>query len=132
MGSFGDFWENEILDHVFGKGTYTPPTNIFVALSTADPTDSGGSIAEPSGGSYARKSTAPADWDTAVSGALDNANAITFVEATGSWGTISHFALYDALTGGNMLAHGTLTTPKIIDNGDVASFTAGDLDVSLD
>jgi hypothetical protein len=132
MGSFGDFWENEILDHVFGKGTYTPPTNIFVALSTADPTDSGGGIAEPSGGSYARKSTAPADWNAAVTGAVDNANEITFVEATASWGTISYFGLWDALTVGNMLAHGSLTTSKIIDNGDIASFAAGDLDVSLD
>lgn len=132
MGSFSDFWELEILDHVFGKGSYTPPTNIFIALSTADPTDSGGSIAEPSGGSYARKSTAPADWDAAVAGALDNANAITFVTATGSWGTISHFALFDALTGGNMLAHGTLSTSKTIGSGDTASFAAGDLDVSLD
>jgi hypothetical protein len=111
---------------------YTQPTNIFVALSTADPTDSGGSIAEPAGGSYARKSTAGADWDAAVSGALDNANAITFVEATASWGTITHFALYDALSAGNMLAHGALTASKLIDNGDTASFAAGDLDVSLD
>jgi len=132
MGSFSDFWEVEILDHVFMKGVYNPPSNIFVALSTADPTDSGGSIAEPVGGSYARKSTAAADWDAAVSGALDNANAITFAEATGSWGTISHFALYDALSGGNMLAHGSLPTPKAIDSGDTASFAAGNLDVSLD
>ena len=132
MGSFSNFWENEILDHIFGKGTYTPPSNIYVALSTTDPTDSGSGISEPSGGSYARKSTAPADWDAAVSGTVDNANAITFVEATGSWGTITHFALYDALTGGNMLAHGALATSKIIDDGDVASFAAGDLDVSLD
>ena len=132
MGSFSDFWEVEILDHVFGKGVYTPPTNIFVALSTADPTDSGGSIAEPVGGSYARKSTAPADWDAAVSGALDNGNAITFVEATGNWGTISHFALYDALIAGNMLAHGALSASKAIDSGDTASFAVGDLDVSLD
>ena len=111
---------------------YTQPTNIFVALSTADPTDSGGSIAEPAGGSYARKSTAGADWNAAASGALDNGNAITFAEATASWGLITHFALYDALTVGNMLAHGALTASKTIDNGDTASFAAGDLDVSLD
>ena len=132
MGSFGDYLENELLDHVFMKGAYTPPTNIFVALSTADPTDDGSAIAEPAGGSYARKSTAGADWDAAVSGALDNANAITFIEATGLWGSITHFALFDALSGGNMLAHSALTTAKTIDNGDTASFAAGDLDVSLD
>jgi len=132
VGSFSDFWEIEILDHIFGKGSYTPPTHIFIALSTADPTDSGGSIAEPAGGSYARKSTDPADWDAAASGALDNGNAITFVEATASWGLISHFALFDALSGGNMLAHGSLASSKTIDSGDTASFEAGDLDVSLD
>jgi hypothetical protein len=132
MGSFSDYWELEILDHCFMKGTYTPPTNIFVALSTADPTDSGGSIAEPSGGSYARKSTASADWDAAASGALDNANVITFAEASGSWGLITHFALFDHLTAGNMLAHGALSASKTISDGDTASFAAGDLDVSLD
>jgi len=121
-----------VLDHIFGKGAYTPPSHIFVALSTADPGESGGTIAEPSGGSYARKSTDPADWDAAVSGALDNANAITFSEATASWGNITHFALYDHATAGNMLAHGALTAAKTIDNGDTASFAAGDLDVSLD
>jgi hypothetical protein len=130
MGSFSDFWEVEILDHIFGKGSYTPPTHIYVALSTADPTDSGGSIAEP-GSNYARKSTDPADWDAAVSGALDNANAITFVEATGNWGHLTHFALFDHASAGNMLAHGTLGTAKDIDSGDTVSFAAGDLDVSL-
>jgi hypothetical protein len=132
MGSFGNFLENELLDHVFMKGSYTPPTSIYIALSTADPTDSGGSIAEPTGGSYARKSTAGADWDAAASGALDNANAITFAEATGSWGTITHFALFDHLTAGNMLAHGALSASKTISDGDTASFAVGDLDVSLD
>jgi hypothetical protein len=131
IGSFSNFWELEILDHIFGKGAYTPATNIFIALSTADPTDSGSGIAEP-GSNYARKSTAPADWDAAASGALDNANAITFVEATGSWGTITHFALFDHLTAGNMLAHGALGTPQTIESGGTASFAAGDLDVSLD
>ena len=132
MGSFGDYLELEILDHIFMKGSYTPPTNIFVALSTANPTDSGGSIAEPVGNAYARISTSGANWDAAVSGALDNATAITFAEATGSWGTITHFALFDHLTAGNMLAHGALTVAKAIGNGDTASFAAGDLDVSLD
>lgn len=134
MGSFGNYLELEILDHIFGMGNrnYTPPSNIFVALSTADPTDDASGIAEPSGGAYARVSTAYTDWDVAAAGALDNANAITFPEATASWGTITHFALYDALTGGNMLAHGSLTTSKSVSSGDTIQFAAGDLDVTLD
>jgi hypothetical protein len=89
-------------------------------------------VREPSGNAYARVSTTGADWNTASGGALDNANDITFPEATGSWGTITHFALFDAATGGNMLAYGALSTPKIIGSGDTAKFAAGDLDVSLD
>ncbi len=131
MGSFADYWENEILDHLFGKGSYTPPT-IYVGLSTADPTDDASGLAEPSGGSYTRVATAGADWNVASGGAIANANDITFPEATDSWGTITHFALFDAASAGNMLAHGTLSVSKSISSGDTAKFAAGDLDVTLD
>lgn len=131
MGSFTDHWENEILDHLFGKGSYTPPT-IHVGLSTADPGDDGTGLSEPSGNGYARVATSAADWNSASGGALDNANAIEFPQATGNWGSITHFALFDASTGGNMLAHGSLTQSKTIASGDTARFSAGDLDVSLD
>ena len=131
MGSFADYWENEILDHIFGKGSYTPPT-IYVGLSTAAPADDGSGLAEPTGNAYARVLTLAADWNVASGGALDNANDITFSEATGSWGAMTHFALFDAATGGNMLAHGALSASKAIGSGDVAKFAAGDLDVSLD
>ena len=141
MGSFSDHWESKILDHVFGKALYNatlgtggtyPDVTIYVGLSTADPSDDGSGLAEPIGNAYARVQTADADWNTATGGALDNANAITFPEATGSWGTITHFALFDAATGGNMLAHGALIASKAIGSGDTAKFAAGDLDVSLD
>jgi len=131
MGSFADYWENEILDHLFGKGSYTPPT-IYVGLSTADPTDDASGLAEPSGNSYARVTTAGADWNVASGGAIANANDITFPEATGSWGTITHFALFDAVSAGNILAHGALSVSKPISSGDTAKFASGDLDVTLD
>jgi hypothetical protein len=134
--SFSNFWEKEILDHLFGKGSYTPPT-IYVALSTADPTDDGSGMAEPSGNGYARKQTAAGDWNVAVTGGdgkglIDNANDLTFPEATGSWGTITHFALYDAASGGNFCCHGVLSASKPIGSGDTAKFAAGELDVTLD
>lgn len=131
MGSFSDYTEDAVLDHLVGKTAFAMPT-AYLALSTADPTDDGSGMAEPSGMGYARKVTAGADWNAASGGAIDNANDISFAAATGSWGTITHFALYDALTGGNMLAHGELTTAKPIGNTDVAKFTAGDIDITLD
>lgn len=131
MGSLSDYAENKILDHIVGKAAWTMPA-IYVALSTADPLDDASAMAEPSGSGYVRKATAGADWNPAASGAIDNANAITFAQATGSWGTVTHFALYDALSGGNMIGYGSLTTSKSVTSGDTVSFAAGALDTTLD
>jgi len=131
MGGFSDYWENKILDHIFGKSSYTPPT-IYVGLSTADPTDDGSGLAEPSGNAYTRAQTSACDWNTASNGSLNNAGDITFAQATGNWGTITHFVMFDAATAGNMLAHGVLSQSKSISESDTARFEAGDLDISLD
>ena len=131
MGGFSDYWENKILDHIFGKGSYTPPT-IYVGLSTADPTDDGSGLVEPSGNGYVRTQTSASDWNATSNGSMDNATDITFEQATGSWGTITHFALFDAPSAGNILAHGALSQSKTIGNSDTARFQAGDLDISLD
>lgn len=130
MGSFSNYLENKILDHVFKTASFTVPTNIYVALSTADPLDTGAGIAEPSGNAYAR--TVCNSWDAASGGATANTGAVTFPTATGSWGTITHFALFDASTAGNMLAHGSLAVSKTITTGDTPKFNAGDIDVTLD
>lgn len=127
---FSNFWEVEILDHLFGKGAYTPPT-IYIAVSTADPDEDGSGVAEPVGNGYARVETAGADWNAAAAGALDNANAITFPEATGAWGTITHIALYDAGSGGNFLGGGALTVSKSVSSGEILRFPAGNITITL-
>jgi hypothetical protein len=129
LSSFTDYTENKVLDHVVGKTSFTMPS-VWIALFTAAPSDTGGGT-EATGGSYARKSTAGADWAAASGGATSNANAITFVTPTGSWGTITHFALMDAATTGNMLAWGSLTTPQAVGTGNTVSFAVGELDITL-
>jgi hypothetical protein len=131
MGSFSDYCENEILDHLFGKGDYAPPT-IYVGLSASDPADSGAGLSEPNGNGYARVETAESDWNVAAGGLLDNANTITLGPATADWGTLTHFALFDASSGGHLLVHGALTLPKTVESGDMARFAGGELDVTLD
>jgi hypothetical protein len=131
MGSFSNHWENKILDHIFGKDSYTPPA-IYVGLSTADPLDDASDLAEPIGNGYARIATSTSDWNIASDGMINNANELIFSEATGNWGTITHFVLFDAETGGNMLCHGMLSQSRTIVSGDRARFAAGDLNVFLD
>jgi len=132
MGSFSDYLENELLDHVFKTGAYTVPTNIYVALCTSTVLDSstGGSLpGEVSGGAYARVTCNT--WDASSGGAIENTGAITFTEATADWGTVTHFALCDHSSTGNMLAHGALTAAKAVDSGDTAKFSTGELDITL-
>lgn len=129
MGSFADFWEGEILDHLFSIGAYAAPAT-WIGLSTADPLDDASGLAEPAGGSYARVQV-DAAWSRAGN-EVDNDAEIAFPEATGDWGTISHFAIFDANAAGNMMAHGSLAASKAIDTGDTLKFPAGDLNITLD
>jgi hypothetical protein len=123
--SKSDYLENKLLDHQVGKTSYTMPS-VWVGLFTAAPSDAGGGT-EVSGGSYARKATTGADWTAASGGSTSNANILSFVTATASWGTVTHFGLFDAATAGNLLRWAALGSSKTIGNGDTASFAVGAL-----
>ena len=126
--SFTTYLENKVLDHVLGTTAYTAPATAYIGLFTSA-TNGAGSGTEVSGGSYVRKAMA---FDASSSGATDNTSAVEFATATASWGTISHTAIYDAVSGGNMLAQTALTASKTIGTGDVFRFQAGEFDVTLD
>lgn len=125
--SFSDVLEGELLDHFFDIGAYSAPT-IYIGLSTADPGDDASGLAEPSGNGYARQACAA--W-TRTTSTVDNDAAITFPEATGSWGTISHACIFDAVSGGNLLISFALDSPLAVSSGEVARFAAGELNVTL-
>jgi len=132
-GSKSDFLEDEINDHVLGNAAYTAPANTFIALFTAAPTDAGGGT-EATGGSYARLSITnnATNWPASSAGLKSNGTDFTFVEATASWGTIVAMGIFDAISAGNLLYWGDLTTNKSIDNGDTARFATGDIDIQED
>jgi hypothetical protein len=125
--SFSNYLENKVLDHVFGGVAYTAPATLYVGLFTSDPGETG-SGTEVSGGSYARQTIA----FTVTGSQASNSAAVEFPTATASWGTITYAAIYDALSGGNLLASGALTISKTIDSGDVFRIPAGDFDIDLD
>ncbi len=123
MAGMSVYLENKVVDHVTKKATYSAPTNLFVGLYTVAPTDAGGGT-EVTGGSYARVSTATADWNTASGGTLTNVNTISFPTASANWGTVVAFGLFDASTAGNMLVWGNLQTSKYTSTGDLLQFLA--------
>lgn len=133
MGSKADFLENEILDHVLGNESYSAPATVYIALYTATPSDSGGGT-EVTGGSYARKDMTnnATNWPAASGGAKSNGIDIVFDQATADWGTVVAFAIFDAVTAGNMLYWGDVTPNKPVNSGDTAKFLTGELDVTED
>ena len=134
--SFSNYTEAAILNSLFGKtsdfGALASAPTIHVALFTDAPDDTGGGT-EADYTSYARVSTAASDWNEASGGgALDNANAISFPEATGGSSTVTHFGLYDAATSGNYLGGGALASSLAVSSGITPEFAAGELDATLD
>ena len=101
----------------------------YVALYTSATADDGTGT-EVSGGSYARKLAGLSE-ATGAGGATSNASDITFPTATADWGTVTHIAIMDAASAGNMIMHSPLDASKTIANGDTFKISAGDLDVSV-
>jgi hypothetical protein len=128
MAELSNYLENKLLDHVLRNVSYTSPTTVYVGLYTSDPADDN-SGTEVSGGSYARQILSVT---TATAGVVTSSVDVTFPQATGNWGTITHIGLLDALTSGNLLMHTPLTTSKLIETGDILKVPTGNLTASLD
>jgi hypothetical protein len=135
VSAFSNYMEAKIVNWMFrGTAAGTAPTNVYVSLHTADPTDAGTGT-EVVGNAYARAAVSTAGgWvdPGATSGATENVAEIAFPAATGgNWGTVSHFAIWDAASAGNMLVYGSLTSSKVVNDGDTFRFAAGALDVTV-
>jgi hypothetical protein len=125
-GNLTNYLENKLIDHFLGTTSYTMPADVYVALFTVAPSDAAGGT-EVTGGSYARKI---ATFTAASSGATSNDSNIDFTGMPAA--TTVAIGIFDALTTGNMLLYGTLTTNKTTDAGDTLRIATGDLDISID
>lgn len=129
---------NRVLQALCGKASsITLGQTAYVGLSTTTPTAAGGNVTEPSGNGYSRvmlgncSQSYTQKMGTPSGGAVSNTEIIYCTEATGAWGTITHFCIYDALTGGNLLAYGALTTAIIPTANTIPIIRVGELNISL-
>lgn len=135
-GSMSDYFEKKVLDNIFRSVSLgLDATNVWVGLFTVAPTDSAAGT-EVTGGAYARMPVirTGTGW-TAAAGALaatTNVSVVTFPTATASWGTVVAFGIFDALTAGNLLYWGDLTTLKIVGIGDTAFVAASAISITQD
>jgi hypothetical protein len=127
MAEMSNYLENALINATLRNTSYTSPATVYLALYTSDPTDAD-SGTEVSGGSYARQSIT---FGAPSNGVSTNSAAIEFPQSTGSWGTITHIGIRDALTTGNLLYHTPLDVSKTISSGDIFKITIGSLSVTL-
>lgn len=127
--SFSNTFETHVLNYVFTSTSVTRPTAWYLALFTSNPDeDASGTEVSTSGTAYARQS---ASFTVSGNQATTSA-AIEFPTATASYGTVTHVGVFDASTGGNLIAYSALSTSKAVGTGDVFRVPAGDFDLTLD
>ena len=137
------YLEGVYLDWRFAMGAFASANamkdelsiaNQYVALFKGNP-ESGG--VEVSGGAYARVALGwgAANW-TRTNSVVTNDNAINFPTPTANWAPagneVTHFAIFDALTNGNMLESVALPVARIIVTGDPVVFAAGQIQFTED
>lgn len=136
MSAASNYTENKVLDHVLGTTSFSAPSTVYLALFTntsgnAATNLEAGTITDEvttSGSAYGRQSIA---FGSASGGSASNSATVTFSAATSNWGSITHVAIMDASTSGNVLFWGAVTTAKTIESGDTFQVSSGNLSISL-
>lgn len=129
---------NLILDGVLGFSGFSSYAGIattYIALFTGMP-GAGGTSPSPTEVPFTNNYSRVAltnnltNWPAASAGLKSNGTAITFATASGSWGTIVGFGIYDQATGGDLLYFGNFSTFKTVASSDIVSFSVGNLQVT--
>lgn len=136
MSAASDYLENKVLDHVLTATSFTPPTERYLALFTNTSGQAAANLEEgiltdeisTGGTGYDRKTVTFA---AANQGTSQTNATITFDAAQDNWGTVTHVAVMDAATAGEVLFYGAVTTPKTIETGDTFQVSSGNLTISL-
>ena len=128
-GSLTNYGEGKVLGHLFGGTTYAPVATWYVGLFSVAPTDSTAGT-ELTGGGYARGAVTNNTTNFPAANPTVNGADVTLFTSSGSHTAVA-MGLFDAVTGGNLVAYSTITSTPIV-NLDVVRIVAGQLQISLD
>jgi hypothetical protein len=121
--SISNYAELKILEHTTGKTAWTIPSNVYVKLHTGDAGEAGTTNAATE---TTRKVAA---WATAASGSIATSATLEWTNVAATE-TYTHWSLWDALTSGNCLWTGALSSSAAVTAGDTFQITS--LTLSLD
>ena len=121
--SISNYAELKILEHTTGTTAWTIPTDVYVKLHTGDAGEDGTSNAA----SEATRKVA--SWAAASSGSIATDATLEWTNVAATE-TYSHWSMWDALTSGNCLWTGALSSSAAVTAGDTFQITT--LTLSLD
>lgn len=119
MSGFSDYLETLIMGWINGTPMPSPPAGLWVALINRDPTDTG------LGGTDVTTAIRPAgrvavSFNQAVS-LLTSKVDVNYGASVGAVNAFSHFEVWDAQSGGNLLWEGRLGAPSF--SGSISATT---------
>lgn len=127
------YFMNLLANYTLGGRRETDlPEGLYLGLSSTAPNLSGGNVREPaisSATGYAR--TQLPQMSEAVNGKVVNEGMISMPESVTSWGTMTHWVIYDAASGGNLLMYGQFANPKSVSAQAALSIRQGELELSV-
>lgn len=125
------YFLNCVAGNVFNTNSLPAlPSRYYLGLSTTAPSIDGTGVSEPPEScGYARIELTTLS--APVNGVIQNNAAIDFEESTGSWGTVTHYVIFDSADGGNLLVFGSLSSPRTVDPSTIVTIRANYLKLSV-
>lgn len=106
------------------------PSKVYLGLSSSAPDVDGSGATEPlASAGYSRVELNSLDVPT--NGVITNKSEISFPESSASWGTVTHFVLYDAPVNGNLLMFNVLSQTRSVEQATIVMVKAGSLKLTL-
>lgn len=138
MAGASTYTKNNILKALLQGTTMPLPTGTYVSLHTADPGATGANeVSTGAWPAYVRRKAEASGamgsgWTTPTTGTSSNTNQLTYPSNDGAGNvTVTHFAIWDAASGGNCLETAALTTARTLSVGDILVFDVGALTVTV-
>jgi hypothetical protein len=131
MSNKSIYLQDKLLNWVRGTTMGTAPSALYVGLFNGDPTDAG------SGGTEVTTTIHPAGrvavtFGAPSGGSMSNSGIVDFGTAAGN-ASLTHFAIFDAASSGNMLASASLgVSAQTASTGNQVSYAVGALTWSED
>jgi hypothetical protein len=129
MSGLSTYLANKVLGWLDGSSMGSAPTDLYAAMFNGDPTDagSGGTEVTTTIDATGRKAIT---WGAPSGKIMSNSADVDFGTADAG-ATVTHIAVFDASTSGNMIGSFALSPSRAVTTGDPVKFAIGDLSVDL-